>query len=888
MEEKNWKLWIDTMSFKDCGGWKKDTQFTHLMGSGYLLACEAPGVPVKDAETDFTVPAEGTYRIWARARNWYYQYAPGKFSVSVDGKESGTVLGALMSSEWLWQIAGDFRLAAGKHSVRLHDLTGYFGRCSSLVITNDCDYVPPRPVDAFEAERAACLGLSLEPADEGNWDVLVAGGGPGGVPAAIAAARHGSRTVLITNRPILGGNSSSEAGVNYNGASARQPNAREGGITEELIRLKGHSGCSWTAALEKLCKAEKNLTVVCNRHVYAAETKDGKILNVTARDTVKGTRHRYTAKMYIDCTGDSWMAYAAGARYRIGREAKWQHGEDFAPEQPDLLTMSGTLMNPRMTDTGHPVSYQAPEWVPVLPEGKKFGRNIEGIGMVWWAEAPNVLDDLFDAELARDEIFRVYLAYFNYLKNLWDEKDRAADYAFEFMNHIDAKRESRRILGDYILTQQDCMAGRDFPDTVCHAGWPIDIHHPKGIYSGMEGPFFSNTHVPLVKIPFRCLYSVNIRNLLMAGRNISVTHVALGTTRLQGTIANMGQAAGTAAALCVQKNITPRVLDTEYLSEYRQTLLREDQYIPGLKNADGNDLAREATVTASSQSRKEIYVNRLGTDGEVLPLDRQRATFLARGVSPEIASAWIRLKNDNEEPVELTVHVRTQKDPDGYTTEEDLCRVEISVPAGEHWLEVPIHKTVEDRYLWFWIDAMPGLGWRVWNYPPLDWTRSERKSVSDKFVNIRNQAHSALLTKPAEEPADCSPENVINGYSRANSAKEYEWVSDPEEKLPQWICLKLKKPSEINTVQITFDTDMTNNSMLVPVAKCPKQLATDYSVAVKTETGWKQVAEVHGNFSRRRVHQFDACRAESVRITVSGSGDGRTARIFEVRIYDEK
>jgi hypothetical protein len=882
------KQWLDTLAFEDYGQWQADTQFTHLMGSGYLIACHTPGTPVKDATTRITISKSGTYRIWARARNWYYSYAPGKFTVLVDGESKGVVLGALMSNDWVWQIAGDFSLKAGTHAVSLHDLTGYFGRCSSLVITDDMDYVPPRPVAEFEKERAKCLGLSLTPVEEGEWDVLVAGGGPGGVPAAIAAARHGMRTVLVTNRPLLGGNASTEAGINFNGASARQPNAREGGIAEELIRLKGHEGCSWTEALTRLAAAEKNLTVIYNMHIYDADVREGQIKSVTARDTVNGTRHLFRAKMFVDSTGDSWMAYAAGADYRIGRESAWQYHEPFAPEQADLLTMSGTIMNPRMIDTGHPVPFRAPEWVPVLPAGRKFGRNIENIGFVWWAEAPNVLDDLYDAELARDEIFRVFLAYFNYLKNLWEEKEKAANYVFEFMNYVDAKRESRRILGDYILTQQDCMEGRDFPDTVCHAGWPIDLHHPKGIYSGEEGPFFSNTHVPLVKIPYRCLYSENIGNLFMAGRNISVTHIALGTTRLQGTIANMGQAVGTAASLCIAKGITPRELGKNHLSEYRQQLLRDDQYIPGLKNADEKDLARTAEVTASSVSRREIYVNRLGTDGGVLPLDCQRATFLARGVSEKIDSVWLQLLNETGEEAPVTVHVRVQEDPDGYTTKEDLCTVTEKIPAGRNWAEFPIGKTVQKRYLWFWIDAMPGISWGVWNYPPLDWTRSERKQSDDTFVNIRNQAHCALLSKPVEEPADCSPENVINGYSRAFSAKEYEWVSDPEKGLPQWIALKLDKPEIISTVQITFDTDMTNNSMLVPVAHCPLQLVTDYKVEAETEEGFKTVAEVSGNYLRRRVHHFPGLKTDKIRITVTGSGDGKTARIFEVRIYGER
>ena len=881
------KIWLDTLAFEHYGQWKADTQFTHLMGSGYLLACHTPGVPVEDARTRFSVSEAGIYRVWARARNWYGAYAPGRFSVKIDEKDSAE-LGALMTGEWAWQIAGDYELSAGVHTAALHDHTGYFGRCSSLVITSDMDYVPPRPVTEFEAERAACLGLSLVPEDAGEWDVLVAGGGPGGVPAAVAAARQGARTVLLTNRPLLGGNASEEAGVNFNGAAARQPNARDGGLMEEIARTKLYHSCSWTKALDLLCRAEKNLTVVYNRHVCGAEKTGSRITAAIARDTIMGTRSRYRAKAFIDCTGDSWLGYTAGAEYRIGREARWQSQEPFAPEQPDLLTMSGTLLNPRMEDTGKPVSYQAPEWVASLPAGKKFGRSIEKIGFIWWMEAPNILDDVYDAETARDELFRVYLAYFNYLKNLWDKKELAANYAFTFLNHIDAKRESRRLTGDYRLTQQDCMQGRDFPDTVGHAGWPIDLHHPKGIYSGEEGPFFSNMHVPLVKIPYRCLYSANIENLLMAGRNISVTHVALGTTRLQGTIANLGQAAGTAAALCVHKGITPRELGQTNLSSYRQLLLKNDQYIPGLRNEDPLDLARSATVSASSESHSEIWLDRIGWDGPVLPMDRQRASFLARGVSSTIPSVWLQLTNETDKPIEAKLHLRAQADPDGYTSDRDICVVTRPVPpGGEHWVEFPCHLMLEERYLWMWMDKTPGLGWRIIKHPALDWTRSERGGENETFENIRDETHSVCLQKPVRPLANCGAGNVTNGYSRPFSAQDYAWVSDPAQTLPQWLLLTFPESVKVDTVHLTFDTDMTNTPDYRPPYVCPAQLVTDYTVELLAEQGWKETVKVIGNYQRKRVHHFAPCFAKAVRITVTGSGDQRTARIFEVRLYRE-
>ncbi len=881
----NHKLWIDALDFQFYGGWKCDTQFTHLMGSGYLIACDTPGQPVADATTAINIPAAGRYRAWVRARNWYYSDSPGKFTIAIDGKRSPVVLGQLPSNEWVWQIAGDFELTEGEHKLSLIDLTGYFGRCSSIVLTDNMDYIPPRPVAEFERERAKCKDISLEPADEGSYDIIVAGGGPGGVPSAIAAARHGAKTLLVTNRNILGGNASIEAGVGFNGASARQPNAREGGIAEEIIRTKGRFNCTWTEALERLCNAEMNLTIVYNIHICGAEVKDSCIKEVIGRHTIHGTYHRYKGKLFIDSTGDSWVAYHAGAGYRIGREAKWQFGEEFAPETADLLTMSGCLMNARFEDTGKPVPYTAPDWVPVFNSGKAFGRNIEWIGPVWWNEAPNVLDDLYDGELARDELFRVMLGYFNYLKNLWDDKEKAANYAFTYINYINAKRESRRIIGDYTLTQNDCVGQSQFEDVVAHSGWPIDLHHPKGIYSGEEGPFFSNTHVPMVQIPYRCLYSANIDNLFAAGRNISVTHVALGTTRVQSTIAAMAQAAGTAAAMCLSKNVNPRELGQMNIKELQQLLIKDDQFIPGFSNEDSADFARVCKAEASSVAANEIYTCHLGIEERLVPLDKQRTTFYARGVSEHLPSLYIKLHNDTDSSIPVTIRLREQADPDGYTTQTDLLTMTRAVPPGEHWVQFPVDLHTKLRYLWVLINPTAGINWRILKYPALDWTRSERDNENEPFENIRGECHCISLTPPIEEPADCSPSNVINGYSRIHNAKEYAWVSDSTQALPQWISLTYPNPTAINEIQLTFDTDMNNMAMLNPIACIPKQLVTDYTLSVLDEQGWHVVAEVNGNYLRKRVHTFDKRVIKQLKLTISGTGDNKTARVLEIRSY---
>ena len=231
-------IWIDALDFDNKGGWKEDTQFVHLMGSGYLIAADEPGVPVEDATVKINVAESGKYRIWVRDRNWLRLYSPGQFTVLVDGKETDNILGKIPSDKWLWEIAGDVALDAGEHIIALHDLTGYFGRCASIILTTDMDYVPSREIERIYADRAVIKGLSNKVSEGGNFDLIVVGGGPAGCPAAIAAARKGIKVLLIQDRSVLGGNGSSEVGITFDGAMKAHINARESGIAEEIRRLR--------------------------------------------------------------------------------------------------------------------------------------------------------------------------------------------------------------------------------------------------------------------------------------------------------------------------------------------------------------------------------------------------------------------------------------------------------------------------------------------------------------------------------------------------------------------------------------------------------------------------------------------------------------------------
>ncbi len=891
-------IWIDALDFDSYGGWKADTQFVHLMGSGFLLAADRPGIPVDDAHTTVQIPEDGTYRIWVRDRNWLRPHSPGIFNLLVNGENSGAVLGKLPSDAWVWEIAGDYNLEAGSCKLTLRDLTGYFGRCASILITNDLDYTPPREVEKIRLERNRIKQLADIEDLVAEYDVIVAGGGPGGVPAAIASARQGAKTLLIHNRSMLGGNGSSEISVTFDGAEVAHPRAREGGIAEEIRRLRDldpETPGDWTRAMEKLVAAEPNITVLCDHHVCDARTENDVIREITVLNMKYLTKSRYAAKMFIDCTGDGWLGYFAGAKYRFGRESASQHDESFAPDRADTQTMSGCVRNrslPAFFEAEEEVEYFAPDWVPKLPDNEEdLGRVIFTPRMYWWLEAPNTYDDMWDAEESRDAILLVILGYYHHLKNHWSGRHRHKNTYFRFVTIVNGRRESRRFIGDYILTQDDCVNGVTFDDAVSYSGWAIDIHHPDGVYSGKEGPLYLGKRVNLPKIPFRCLYSKNIENLLFAGRNISVTHVALGTVRVQNTIATLGQAAGTAAAMCIELGETPRGIYERHICELQQLLIKNDQYIPGFKNEDEGDPCLTATATASSVSTTEIFMRNHGLLGPLVPLDVARATVSAFSAKMgDIHGLYVRLRSDLGEPRTVRLFVKTLGDLDTTTPFDDVFTAEAEIPPmTESWVFFPVHVKVDPANfqhgsnLQLWIEAEPGISWR--STEKLSFYRKNgvrREDGSWKWTT--GSCLNFAIKVPKDIIADCSPEAVINGHSRILSEKEYEWVSDPTEALPQWLRLDFAKPAAINRIDLVFDTDMTNpgtcDGQKYPhVSLCVK----DYTVEVFDGNDWLLVADVKDNFMRKRFHNFSELTAERIRITVKETWGDPSARITEVR-----
>jgi hypothetical protein len=443
-----------------------------------------------------------------------------------------------------------------------------------------------------------------------NCDVLVAGGGLAGVLAAVSAARHGSKVVLVQDRSRLGGNSSSEIKMHVVGSNNHKgrPAWREGGLLEEF-RLDDAANNPqrcwelWDLLLYDKVVSEPNITLLLETTLYSAEVKDNVIRRVQARCDRSEHIYRIAAKLFCDCTGDSRLGLESGAEFRVGHESRDQHGESLAPETADNKTQGCSILF-TSRDYGKPMPFTPPKWARKITERELKSRPVKTWEYgYWWIEWGGHMNTVRDNERIRFELLGIVMGVWDYIKNS-GKFPTAANWALDWVGMLPGKREARRLIGDHILTQMDLMGlNPEFEDAVCIGGWNLDEHPPTGFEDPELPPYVSIKLKDVYNIPLRSLYSKNIRNLLMAGRNISATHTAFSSTRVMGTCAVEGQAIGTAAALCIKHNLSPRGLyeDKAKLKAYQQTLLRDDQSIKGLKNEDPLDLARKATVTASAE-----------------------------------------------------------------------------------------------------------------------------------------------------------------------------------------------------------------------------------------------------------------------------------------------
>ena len=563
------EIFIEAESFQNKGGWLVDPQFVEQMGSPYLLA-HGLGYPVKNASTKLEYQVNGDYYIWARTKNWApgNWEAPGKFSLLINGQLTDSILGT--HGDWNWQFAGKLNLKKNYVQVELKDLTGFEGRCDAIYLSIENKPPPDKP-EELAIWRKNILKEEAIPSDNEEFDLIVVGGGIAGCAASIAAAEQGLKVALVHDRPVPGGNASSEIRVHTEGITWHSDRILK------MINTKHWPNGSPDAKQDdkkrlSTLKTYSNISLFFNWRAYTVTTQNDSITSVYARHTSTGERKRFKAPYYIDCTGDGWIGYWAGAEYMYGRECtstfdeKWEkYGELWSPQKADNRIMGSSVLW-RTKDKGKEVSF------PEVPWALEVAGNYSATLGTWnWEFSRDDVHQIEDAEMIRDHMFRaIYGSFYNA-----KQKPENARIDLEWVSYLVGKRESRRLVGDYIYTFNDARLMREFPDGVIKEIRAVDVHYQQNLLDPEKPDFLSEANyyrVDFYILPYRTLYSRNIKNMFMAGRCFSCSHLGLGGPRVMNTTGQMGVVTGYAASLCRKYQVNPREIYFSHIDELKELI----------------------------------------------------------------------------------------------------------------------------------------------------------------------------------------------------------------------------------------------------------------------------------------------------------------------------
>ena len=638
-------IWIEAESFEQKGGWQVDQQMIEGMGSPYLIT-HGLGTPVKDALTNVRIDTAATYNVYVRTYNWTAPWhaatGPGGFKVAINGKRLPVTVGQT-GDRWQWQKAGTVNLKRGMAKLALCDLTGFDGRCDAICLSTS-PVAPPEGHEDLRRYRDKMLKTDQRMRSAGVFDLVVVGGGVAGMSAAVAAARLGLKVALVQDRPVLGGNNSSEVRVHLGGRINTGKYPRLGDLQKEFgPTLEGNAMPAENYADDrklKFVKAEPNVSLFLNHHVCGVQmqsqhipmtkllpalqpsaippksgpnasstsdfapnvtetsakcegemqplaaneankpegnrliNRDNTIAAVIAKNVLTGEELRFEAPLFADCTGDATLGVLAGAMYTIGRESKSAFGEDLAPQQADDMTM-GVSMQWYAKKKDKATTF------PLFEYGISFNEQTaeKRLKGEWtWETGLNsrIVDNL---ERVRDYGMLVVYSNWSFLKNRSKDRRRYERQQLDWLAYVAGKRESRRLLGDYVLSEQDIVKNMPHEDATFTTTWSIDLHYPDTINARnfATGPFKAISRQRVIypyAVPYRCLYSRNVSNLFMAGRNISVTHVALGSVRVMRTTGMMGEVVGMAASVCHANRAYPRQVYTHFLPQLQALMER--------------------------------------------------------------------------------------------------------------------------------------------------------------------------------------------------------------------------------------------------------------------------------------------------------------------------
>ncbi|MCM8776959.1 MAG: FAD-dependent oxidoreductase [Candidatus Omnitrophica bacterium] len=733
---------------------------------------------------------------------------------------------------------------------------------------------------------------------EKKYELVVGGGGLAGVCGAIAGKRLGLSTCIIQDRPVFGGNASSEVRVNIGGAASCNAWARETGIISEIFleerkrNFENHLS-TWSNGILDIVLYEflrnEGVDIYLNTSIRKAVMKDKETIE-SVYCVQLGTEKDFIiyGDFFLDATGDGVIGFSAGAEYRIGREGRGEFGETLAPEKPDNGVMGNSLLF-LVRDAGKPVKFTPPSWAVKYKKDDITlkAREHNYLPGYWWIEIGWPFDTISDNEEIKDKLIAHILGVWDHMKNAEDHG--FGNFVLEWIGMVPGKRESRRLIGEYILNEQDIKGRKIFEDAVAYGGWYIDLHTPGGILAKEEPPEPTHTidpeeqrkerdrrHTYLYQIPYRCLYSKNIKNLLFAGRNISVSHVALGTTRLMGTCAILGQAAASSVALCKRYNCFPSdIYKKGYYKELQQILLREGCFIPGIKNEDKDDLCLGSEIKASSVKPLKLK----GYKGEIkldIPLG-QKLPLCGR-------IEKIKLKGKIERDTVLKFHLRSCIDIWDFTSENDIISREIHLKKGTEDIVIEINRDFEKGLYWFYFEKNEDVSLRTTDEEIPAGALIINTYKKWRFQEWRKRENLYLEIEPVIYPFE--PENIINGISRPESWTNV-WIPDIEKGEVQFLEIDLKGEKEFNVVQFIFDGDIDEEYTHIPPFYILPHIPEDFNIYIEKSGGWEKVMDVRGN-----TKYFVKCKFENAILTRKVRVEFITVNnkepwVYEIRIYKQ-
>lgn len=574
-------IFMEAESFQDPGGWLMESQSVAEMGSAYIMA-HGLGTPVADAVTEFNVEEAGEYHIYVRTRDWTAVWGrgtpAGRFTVGVDGDFFDTEMGTNGPS-WAWQEAGVRRLEPGRHTLALHDLTGFNGRADAIFLSTQT--IPPDDADALQAFRDGFINPTID-RDETEYDLVVVGGGIAGICTALSAQREGLHVLLINDRPVLGGCNSSEIRVCLGGRLHEPPYTNLGRLVKEIEPIMGDPNLFDKELYEDnrkrfafmLYEAKGTAAIAQEERAVAIETEGRSIRAVVTLSMRSGRKKRYTGKLFCDCTGDAVLSRMAGCEVMYGREGKAEFNESLAAPEHENLVM-GQSIRWYTEDCGRPVDFPDIDFAIPFTEQDCF-HTFNGD---WEQESGFRRQMATETEYIRDYGLLAIFSNWSFQKNHSARKYEYRNYRLVWASHLGGKRESYRVLGDMILTQNDIEDHIIYPDATASMTWSIDLHFPEYDCEQRFGEGFRSFayHRGIKRpypVPYRTLYARDCDNLFLGGRILSMTHVAFSSARVMRTLGQLGEVVGLAAKVARDHDALPRDVYERYLPELIEAMKR--------------------------------------------------------------------------------------------------------------------------------------------------------------------------------------------------------------------------------------------------------------------------------------------------------------------------